>query len=353
MGNVGNVHTMHIVLYDEEVFMGETVRYIMSEGELKRKDNSLCFRKNSRNYYIPIEGIKEIYCLNEISVNTKLLDFLARSGIVVHFFNYYGSYSGTFFPREKYISGRITVKQANKYSYERLRIANAIVRGIGNNVVEVLYNYYRNGHGDIKRNIDIIRYEILKTLDRITNIKEVLSVEGAVWTQFYDAFRKILNEDFQFLKRVKRPPDNPVNAMISLGNSILYTKTITQIYHTHLNQSISFLHEPSDSRFSLALDLSEVFKPIIVFRTILRLANRKMIKVDKHFDKSLEYCTMNEEGKQIFIKELNMKLEETFKHPRLKRKVSYYTAIKLDALKLVKYVLEDQPFVPFNVKEMV
>ena len=62
-----------------------------------------------------------------------------------------------------------------------------------------------------------------------------------------------------------------------------------------------------------------------------------MIKADKHFDKTLEYCLMNEEGKKIFIGELNKRLEDTFKHPKLKRKVSYNTAIKLDALKLVKF----------------
>ena len=73
--------------------MGST-RYIMSQGELTRKDNSLCFRKDGKNVYIPIENTKEIYCLNEVSVNTKLLDFLAANHVVVHFFNYYGGYSG-------------------------------------------------------------------------------------------------------------------------------------------------------------------------------------------------------------------------------------------------------------------
>lgn len=64
--------------------MGST-RYIMSQGELTRKDNSLCFRKDGKNVYIPIENTKEIYCLNEVSVNTKLLDFLAANHVVVHF----------------------------------------------------------------------------------------------------------------------------------------------------------------------------------------------------------------------------------------------------------------------------
>jgi CRISPR-associated protein Cas1 len=333
--------------------MAEAVRYIMSQGELKRKDNSLCFRKESKNHYIPIEGIKEIYCLNEVSLNTKLLNFLALNGIVIHFFNYHGSYSGTFFPREKYISGKITVKQAEKYMTNREYIAKEIIKGIIVNVTETLYNYYKNGNKEIKDNIDYIRYSIPNMLDKASNIKEILSVEGAVWSCFYNSIRDILNENFEFNKRVKRPPDNPMNAMISFGNMILYTKVITQIYHTHLNQSISYLHEPSDGRFSLALDLAEVFKPIIVFRTILKLANKKMIKPDKHFDRKLNYCILNEQGKKIFISELNLKFEETFKHQKLKRKVSYNTAIKLDAFKLVKHVLEDKEFKPFSVKEMI
>ncbi|CUO38950.1 CRISPR-associated Cas1 family protein [Clostridium disporicum] len=64
--------------------MGST-RYITSMGELSRKDNSLCFRKDGKNVYIPVENTKEIYCLNEISINTKLLDFLSSNNIVVHF----------------------------------------------------------------------------------------------------------------------------------------------------------------------------------------------------------------------------------------------------------------------------
>ena len=65
--------------------MGST-RYIMSQGELTRKDNSLCFRRDGKNVYIPIENTKEIYCLNEVSINTKLLDFLASNHVVIHFF---------------------------------------------------------------------------------------------------------------------------------------------------------------------------------------------------------------------------------------------------------------------------
>mgnify|MGYP002561287862 CR=1 FL=1 len=105
--------------------MGST-RYITSMGELSRKDNSLCFRKDGKNVYIPIENTKEIYCLNEISINTKLLDFLARNDIVVHFFNYFEGYSGTFYPRNKYNSGKLLVKQVEKYENSEERLKNTI-----------------------------------------------------------------------------------------------------------------------------------------------------------------------------------------------------------------------------------
>lgn len=154
-------------------------------------------------------------------------------------------------------------------------------------------------------------------------------------------------------KRVKRPPDNPMNALISFGNTLLYAKTVSAIYRTHLDQRISFLHEPAERRFSLSLDISEVFKPIIVFKTIFELVNNRRIQVEKHFEKSVNYCLLNDEGRKIFIEAFEKRMDTTFMHPKLKRKVTYRTAIKLDCYKLIKYILEDQEFVPFSLKEGV
>ncbi|WP_305140098.1 CRISPR-associated endonuclease Cas1, partial [Thomasclavelia cocleata] len=78
----------------------KSTKYITSMGELKRKDDSLCFRKSGKNIYLPVENIKEIYCLNEISLNTKLLDFISSKNIIIHFFNYYHFYTGSFYPKE-------------------------------------------------------------------------------------------------------------------------------------------------------------------------------------------------------------------------------------------------------------
>ncbi|MCC3866135.1 type I-B CRISPR-associated endonuclease Cas1b [Terrisporobacter petrolearius] len=332
--------------------MGST-RYITSMGELTRKDNSLCFRKDGKNVYIPVENTKEIYCLNEVSINTKLLDFLARNNIIVHFFNYYEGYSGTYYPKNQYNSGRLLVKQVNKFENNRLEVAKSIVKGIGINIREVLYHYYKHGKKEVKTTIDWIKESFFDRVENSKNIKVLMCVEGELWEKFYRQFKNFLPEDFVMNKRVKRPPDNPINALVSFGNSLLYTKTISSIYRTHLDQRISYLHEPSEGRFSLSLDISEVFKPVLVYRTIFDLVNNKKIQVSKHFDKKVNYCLLNEEGRNIFITAFEERMESVFVHERLKRKVSYRTAIKLDCYKLIKYIMEDKEFVPFSIKEKI
>ena len=331
--------------------MGQT-KYVFSMGELKRKDNSIAFASEKGSRDIPVEAVKEIYCFNEVTVNTKFLDFAAKAGITVHFFNYYGHYSGTFYPKESLISGSLTIKQSKAYLESRMYIAKAIVQGIAGNIHELLYHYYRHEKKELKPFLDWLKTEVQGYLNKDIDIKQLLFIEGQIWQQFYESFKYYLPEDFLVNKRVKRPPDNPMNALISFGNSMLYAKTVSQIYNTHLNQSISFLHEPGEGRFSLSLDLCEVFKPVIVYKTIFEVVNKKKLQVGKHFDKKLNYCLLNENGKKIFVESFNERLDSVFEHPTLKRKVSYNTAIKLDGYKLIKHIAEGKPFKPFSLKEL-
>lgn len=326
-------------------------KYIFSKGDLTRQDFSIKYKNEKGNFYLPIEKIKELYCFNDITISTKLLDILGTAGIVVHFFNYYENYVGTFYPKKALISGKLTVKQAITFENNRLFIAKAIVNGIAKNIKAVVYHYYRHGVKELKELIDFCSKDVNRLLEKSNDIKQILSVEGKIWAMFYASFKYFLPEDFVINKRVKRPPDNPMNALISFGNTLLYTKTISQIYNTHLDQAISFLHEPSEARFSLSLDLSEVFKPIIVFKTIFDLVNNKKLKVEKHFEEKLNYSLLNENGKKVFIEAFEDRINQTFEHPKLNRKITYKQAIKLDGYKLIKYILEEKEFIPFDFEK--
>lgn len=269
----------------------------------------------------------------------------------MHLFNYHGNYSGTFYPKDSYISGDLTIKQSFAFMENRLIVAKNIVSAIAQNIYEVLYHYYRHDKKELKPTLDWLKNEVPKFLSKELNIEQTMFVEGQIWMRFYESFKHFLPEDFVMNKRVKRPPDNPINALVSFGNTLLYTKTISAIYHTHLNQSISFLHSPREGRFSLSLDLSEAFKPIIVFKTIFDLVGRKQLQVTKHFDKNLNYALLNEEGKKIFVNAFEERINETFLHPKLKRKVTYKQCLKLDGYKLIKFIVEGREFMPFLLKE--
>ena len=326
-------------------------RYIFSIGELKRKDNSIAFKNEKGTVYLPIEDTREIYCMNEVSFNTKFLDFISKAGITFHFFNYHGNYNGSYYPKEALISGNLTIKQSYAYIENRLFIAKAIVQGIADNIHELLYHYYRHGKKDLKPFLDWLKKDVREFLEKEVHIKQVLFIEGQIWSKFYGSFKHFLPEDFLMNKRVKRPPNNPMNALIGFGNTLLYTKTISALYQTHLNQSISFLHSPREGRFSLSLDLCEVFKPIVVFKTIFDCVNKKKLQVAKHFDKSVNYALLNETGKKIFIENFENRINETFMHPTLKRKTTYKSALRYDAYKLIKYLIENKPFKPFLLKD--
>lgn len=330
--------------------MENDVKYIFSKGDLERKDFSIVFKANNKNNYIPITQTKELYLFNDCTITTKLISTLGKSGIIVHFFDYYGNYTGSFYPKEQLLSGNILIKQVKSYKENRLTIAKAIVNGIAKNIHFTLYHYYRHGKNELKEYLDFLKKDVPNLLEKANKINQILMIEGTIWGKFYDSFQYFLPQEFLMNKRVRRPPDNPLNALVSFGNSILYSKTITQIYHTHLNQSISYLHEPSEGRFSLSLDLSEVFKPIIVFKTIFDCINNKKLKIEKHFIKELNYCVLNDEGKKIFLRELDERLNDSFKHPKLKRNVTYKQCIKLDAYKLIKSLVEGDEFIPFQME---
>ena len=165
---------------------------------------------------------------------------------------------------------------------------------------------------------------------------------------YYSAFNEMLDLKIPYEKRQYRLPTNPINALISFGNSLVYTVSLSQIYRTQLNLTISFLHEPGERRFSLSLDLAEIFKPLIADRLMFRLLGRNQIRESDHFDNELNGCYLTEEGRKIYIREFDSVLKRTIKHPRLKRSVSYQRLIRLECYKSIKHLTEIETYQPLH-----
>ncbi len=322
--------------------------YIFSSGELHRKQNTLYFENTEgRKKYIPVENTKEILIFGEVTINKKLLNFLSEQEIILHFYNHYGYYTGSFYPREHYNSGFMILKQAETYlnPEKRLYLARSLVRGVILNILKVL-NYYNNRGVEINEEIERIR-EISSDLDGPSSTEELMAIEGNCRNYYYKAFDKIINnEDFCFSTRTRRPPQNRLNALISFGNSLMYITVLSEIYKTHLDPRIGFLHTTNFRRFSLNLDIAEIFKPIIVDRVIFTLLNKKILSASD-FSQKLGGIYLKERGQRLFVEKFDERLRSTISDKGLGRNISYRLVIRRELYKLEKHLMEDKEYKPF------
>lgn len=260
----------------------------------------------------------------------------------MHVFNYYGFYSSSYYPRETNVSGQLLVKQVEHYTdpAKRLIIAQEIVRGAYHNPHRNLL-YYRNRGKAIQEAVEMIEQEADKIEDA-DSVAALMGSEGRIREVYYGAFSEILKLEAPF-KRVRRPPDNMINALISFSNSLLYSTALSQIYRTPLNPTISFLHEPGTRRFSLALDIAEIFKPVIVDKMVFKLVNKQMV-TEEDLMEEVAFAYLKENGRKVVVQEFEERLQATVKHRQMRRNVSYRGFIRLECYKLVRHLLGIEPY---------
>jgi CRISPR-associated protein Cas1 len=322
--------------------------YIFSNGRLKRKDNTLFFETEDGNKkFIPVENVKEIYAFGEIDLNAKILNFLSQKEIILHYFNYYGYYAGSFYPREHYNSGYMILKQSEHYLDEKKRffIASKIIDGAAKNTLKVL-KYYNRREKDLEIFIEQIESLKEKALSQNT-IEQAMAFEGQIKQTYYRAFSHIIdNPEFSFEARTRRPPKDYINTLISFGNSVIYTQVLSEIYKTHLDPRIGYLHTTNFRRFSLNLDIAEIFKIVVADRVIFSVLNKKII-TENDFHKDFDGIILKESGKKKFIQNLEERLKQTIKHSGTKKHTSYRRLIRLELYKLEKHLMEEEVYKPF------
>lgn len=325
--------------------------YLFSSGTLNRQDNSLLLEtQNGEKKYIPVETVGEINVFGELQVNKRALEFLTQHNIVLHFFNYYDYYVGSFYPREHLNSGFMILKQAQHYlePEKRFYLAYKFFEGAAKNMIKVLKYYEKRDKpvGEALKSIE----NLLKSAQGMTDINELMAIEGNIRQVYYHSFDAILqDEEFTFTSRTRKPPQNQLNALISFGNSFLYSICLTEIYQTHLDPRIGYLHATNFRRFTLNLDLAEIFKPILVDRVIFTLVGKGMIK-SKDFDRKAGGLILTQEGMRTFVEQWENKLNSTVTLKSLGRPCSYRRLIRLELYKLEKHFMGEKDYDPLTAE---
>ncbi|MGL5933146.1 MAG: type I-B CRISPR-associated endonuclease Cas1b [Cetobacterium sp.] len=323
--------------------------YLFSNGTLSRKDNVFRLKTPTGEFKdLKIEVARDIYVFGELTLNTKCLNYMGQLNIPTHFFNYYGFYTGSFYPKETRVSGALLVKQVEALLNEnkKMMLAQEFIVGGAHNILRNL-KYYNNRDKDLSETISNIEF-LVKEIKKTKSVQELMGIEGNIRKLYYDSWSKIFNKEVEFEKRVKRPPDNMVNCLISFINTLVYTATLSEIYKTQLNPTISYLHVPGEKRFSLCLDISEIFKPLISDRMIFSLINKNIITEDD-FDKESNFCYLKPKAKMKILKEFDERMKTTIKHRDLNRNTSYRHLLRLECYKLIKTIVEDVQYNSFKM----
>lgn len=313
--------------------------YIFNSGDLKRKDFNVEFKSSfdGSKKILPIKTIDNIFVFSKLNLNSDLINYFGENNINVHFYNYYSNYRSSITGIGMQHSGNTHLNQAKHCLNfdKKLYLAKEFVKSAFWGMNKVLNSY--------DKGIDIKRLKNgFSKIDKCVHINELMGVEGSFRKFYYKNLGGII-KNFKFEKRTKRPPEDEINALISFGNSLCYNYCLNSIKQTYLNSTISFLHECGERRHSLCLDISEIFKPIIIDRVILKLVNNNRIKKNM-FVKEKNFCYINKAGKKLFISEIEDKLNTTFYYRKLNKNISYKRLILIECYKLCKHILDIEKY---------
>lgn len=285
--------------------------FVSREAKLRRRENTLTVAVGGRTRSLPVEKVRHIVLLSESDLNSKLLCFCGKHGVRLSVFDYYGYFKGSFEPISGHESGRVKLAQAESVlkNDNRLALAREIVRGAAHNMRANLLYYAYRGNQALKDPIEEMEgfaARIGKTHDTMT----LMGIEGNLHEIYYSAW-KLVDPYLDFGRRVRRPPNNPVNCLISFLNQMTYTVVRHETSKTHLDETLSWLHAPASGRASVSLDLAEPFKPILADSLIFRMVRKNMV-ADNWFEQHEGVCLLTETGRRHVAEQFAAKLEETY-----------------------------------------
>lgn len=316
-------------------------RIIVEENDEKIKD-------------IPIVAIDQVILMGPVQMSSQLIHEFLKRNIPVHFNTKYGKSLGWLNPVfSKNSLLRIKQIQNVDISTKQCKLARAFVKGKLKNIRTLLMRHNRElDSNEIAKIIDQLK-GIMKKVDYIDEIDQLRGYEGLGSKLYFSVFNQLIKGDHEILKfnkRVRRPPKDPVNSMLSYGYSLLSNEVLNELTRVGLDPYVGYYHSNVYGRPALALDLMEEFRHIIVDSVVLMMLNKQMITM-KDFDMKLNRCFLNEKGRKKFVKAFRSRVAEEIKHPIFEYKLTYRRVIELQARFLGKVITgEIEEYIPFFVR---
>jgi CRISPR-associated protein Cas1 len=301
---------------------------------------------------IPIFKVKQVVIFGEVTVTASTIRLLAENKISLCYLSQWGKFISRM---EGDVEKNIIVRLKQYENHVDIdgvsaKFSKAFISGKIKNSRTVLMKSNRSKNKSEKFQ------EAIKELDRLErklaqerNVDSIRGIEGKAAAVYFSVFSEMIKGEFTFENRNKRPPKDPINAMLSFGYVLLGNEMASALSSIGLDPYIGFLHRMRYGRRSLALDLMEEFRALFVDRLVLSIVNNKILK-ESDFENVLGEVKMSKKAIKKFLKAYEAKKYDEIYHPIFKYKTNYQQCFHLQARILSKSLMEEVDYIPFLIR---
>ena len=330
--------------------------YITKQGAYlhKERETLVVEVKKKKVMQLPIHAIQSIYCFGNVMVSPFLLGFCGENSVHLAFFTEYGRFLGRLHGKQ---TGNVFLRKAQYKMAEAnpVPIARNIIAAKLNSSRAVLYRRIRN-HGqnnEVENAIEQISY-VIRRLQKAETLEVILGLEGEAASYYFKVFNQLIlpvaQQDFQFITRSRRPPLDPVNAMLSFLYSVVGNDISAALQGVGLDSQMGFIHQPRSGRDSLAQDILEEFRAWLVERIVLSLINRRQVKPQDFEVEIGGAVKLKDDTRKVILTTLQTRKQETIHHSFLGEEVQIALVPHIQAFLLARHLRGDldayPPFVP-------
>lgn len=316
-----------------EGILDDDVIYVTKQGSTVGIDGgriSVYQKEEGELASYPIGKVSTINIFGNVNFTAPFVAQANEHGITLNYFNLYGKYRGSFIPERNTIA-EVRRKQYALTDSQNLAISQSIISGKIQNSRIVL-----NRKG--VKNINIL-YELEAKAHETKDLDKLRGYEGEAAEFYFGQLNECLIDGWTFEKRTKRPPEDHINALMSLTYTMMKNEVLSALRQYNLDPYLGIFHADRHGKPALALDLMEEFRPIFCDAFVLRLINRKELthddfQIDNH---------LKEHPFKTYLSKFDDYMKEEFLHPHFKYQVSRRKAVRMQTILLRKAITNELP----------
>lgn len=320
----------------------------------KERETVVIKQGDSKLAQFPMLALQNILCFGQVGVSPALMAASLEGNVGLSFFTEFGKFQAQVMgmPKGNVLLRRTQYRWADD-AEKSVSVARLMVAAKVGNGRAVLLREQRN-HGE---NAELARAAkmlsaLLENIRHARNVPQLMGLEGEAASVYFGVFAQLLRApDFEFCGRVRRPPADPVNALLSFTYVLLASECASALAGVGLDPYVGFLHQDRPGRKSLALDLMEELRAPMADRFVLTLINRGQIKLTDFVTEASGAVRLTDDARKALLTAYQERKRETLRHPFLEESIELGLLPHAQALLLARHLRGDMAqYTPFAVR---